>query len=338
MGELSAAAGGFFAGAGAGNPVLEWGIRAIHALQGGRPEVLTFLARAVTELGNPLAYIAIVAFAYWCADERRAFRAGLALFVSNGLNLALKSAIREPRPWVLEPGINLVTEPTFSFPSGHAQNAAAFWPALLAGTRRKGGTESRTAAALILAIPFLVGLSRVYLGAHYPTDVLVGWAIGALAAAVAVIAIPRALAAFKASEIPAIRAIRESFERRIAEEPRTLVTVRLVLAALGAFALNAIGGEDTSMGGALFGFAMGPALHGGEFRAAEGSVAKKGARSAIGLLVLGVLYFGLKALLPGEGTSWYRLARFARYALCGFWATGLAPYLFLKAGLSRSGR
>ncbi len=338
MSELTMAAqeavSGFFSG-GTGSSVLQWGLEAIRAFQGARPAVLTAVARLVSDAGSALAYIAIIAITHWCVDERRAFRAGIILFVSNGLNIGLKEWIREPRPYALDPSINLAWEPTLSFPSGHSQNAAAFWPALLAG---KAGKPRKAAIALFLAIPFLIGLSRVYLGVHYPTDVLGGWAVGALVAAAGLVAAPRLVRFARETPIQPIAGIRESYRARIIEAPRTAATFRLALAAMGAIALNALGGEDTSMGGILFGYAAGPALLSSDFRAAEGSVVKKAARLAVGLVGLAILYFGLKLAFPGEGTPLYRLARFVRYGLCGFWASGLAPYLFLKTGLSRSGR
>lgn len=346
MSELTMTAGTALAD-GTAPALLEWGLQVIRAFQGSRPALLTFLARAVTEIGNPLTYIFLTAFTYWCVDERRAFRAGVVLFVSNGLNIALKNGIHEPRPYAFDPSINLVWEPSFSFPSGHSQNAAAFWPVLIGVKPRfnegllraeKPKNGRNAGAVLFLCIPFLIGLSRVYLGVHYPTDVLGGWAIGAVIAAVGLLAVPRFLVFLGETDMPTIRALRESYRQRVAAVPRSAATARLALAALGAAALNALGGDDTSMGGALFGFAAGPALVPSLFRAAEGGTAKKGARLAAGLVGLGFLYFGLKVLLPGEGEPLYRLARFARYALCGFWTSGLAPWLFVRTGLSRSGQ
>lgn len=327
--------------------ILEWGLQAIRAFQGSRPALLTAAAKVVTNLGSSAAYIVITAFMYWCVNERRAFRAGLTLFISNGINIGLKGWIREPRPYTLDPTINLAWEPTFSFPSGHSQNAAAFWPALLgtipdtadAPKRSKGSrSHSRSAAAAFFALPFLIGLSRIYLGVHYPTDVLAGWAIGALIAAVSLLAVPRFINFLIETPLQPIAGLRTSYRNRAEVEPRTRTTLTLALAALGAVALNALGGDDTSMGGVLFGFAAGPTLFPVNFRAAEGTVIKKGARLAVGLLGLGLIYFGLKLLFPGEGSSLYRLARFARYGLCGFWASGLAPWLFVRTGLSRSGQ
>lgn len=318
--------------------VLEWGMDAIRLIQGNRPEALTAAAETVTNLGSPAAYIVLTAFFYWCVDERKAFRAGLVLFLSNGVNGALKTAFRVPRPFILDPTINLIGETGYSLPSGHSQNAAAFWPSLLLGAGRgalgrspAASGESRkiaagSAALAALALPLLIGMSRVYLGVHYPTDVLLGWLLGGIIAASAIKA--------------------EPFVRRLAANApaASSKTLPYALAAGGAVLLNALGGSDGSMGGVFFGFASGKAwldsMEGkaGRFSAAEGTPLRKGARLVLGLAVLAGLYLGLKALFPGPAAPSAALFRFVRYGACGFWAAGLAPFIFLKSGLSRSGR
>jgi undecaprenyl-diphosphatase len=93
------------------------------------------------------------------------------------LNILLKSYYERPRPTVV-PHLSDVRTP--SFPSGHSMLSAVVYLTLGAMLARL--VERRrlklyfVAVALLLA--FLVGVSRVYLGVHYPTDVLAGWAIG----------------------------------------------------------------------------------------------------------------------------------------------------------------
>src|SRR5579872_3140933 len=64
---------------------------------------------------------------------------------------------------------------TWSFPSGHALESAAVYWTIAACFALRG---RRFAAGLIATLPIITGLSRVYLGVHYPTDVLAGWAAG----------------------------------------------------------------------------------------------------------------------------------------------------------------
>ena len=87
----------------------------------------------------------------------------------------IKRLIARPRP-----GAGLIEALGYSFPSGHAAAAAAGWTAmaLILGllTDRWRARVGLAATAVLIAV--LVGLSRVYLGVHEPTDVLGGWALG----------------------------------------------------------------------------------------------------------------------------------------------------------------
>ena len=105
----------------------------------------------------------------------------LVLVASTGgwvLNSLLKELFQRPRPDVV-PHLREVM--TLSFPSGHAMTSAAVDLTLGALVMRVVGPRpSRESTAWRLAIswPALVGVSRVYLGVHYPTDVLAGWLVG----------------------------------------------------------------------------------------------------------------------------------------------------------------
>src|SRR5262249_3757044 len=72
-----------------------------------------------------------------------------------------------------------------AWPSGHAQNTAAVWGTFAALLRRPA------VSVLALVVIFLVGLSRLYLGLHWPVDVVSGWAIGAGIAVLAVLLVAR---------------------------------------------------------------------------------------------------------------------------------------------------
>lgn len=101
--------------------------------------------------------------------------AGLSTFT---LQSGLKAAFERPRP-ELWPRI-LAAPRDASFPSGHAVASATFYPlaALLVARRRSSGRAVAWGAAVALAL--FVGIGRLYLGVHWPSDVLAGWALGAL--------------------------------------------------------------------------------------------------------------------------------------------------------------
>jgi undecaprenyl-diphosphatase len=109
--------------------------------------------------------------------RRRGFRAmlffGAAGLGAWGLNTAVKLACARQRPRLWE---SVSPEQDFSFPSGHAMTTMAIALALVYLTPPRQRGWAALAAALIV-VP--IGVSRVYLGVHYPTDVLGGWCFGA---------------------------------------------------------------------------------------------------------------------------------------------------------------
>ena len=118
----------------------------------------------------PLDVLLVLALA-WRRRMREGLFAGIALSGSALLNLAAKHAYARARPdlWV-----SIAPETTYSFPSGHAMGSMTLGAVavLLAWrTRWRWPVAAVSAAAVVL-----VGLSRVYLGVHYPSDILAGWA------------------------------------------------------------------------------------------------------------------------------------------------------------------
>ncbi len=135
----------------------------------------------LTELGSTWAIIgvgALVLLAGVLGGRPRDGAAG-ALTIAIGA-LIIETAKRlfgRARPDVLEP---IIVEVGFSFPSGHAANATVAYGVLgILVARLPWPTAIRVAIELVLgAIVFGVGLSRVWLGVHYPTDVVAGWLLG----------------------------------------------------------------------------------------------------------------------------------------------------------------
>lgn len=144
---------------------------------------LDMLFRLSHEIGT-LRFCAVLVLAatawHGLRGERREALAwlgvGLATLI---LFLSLKPAFARPRP---ELWPRLVGDTGFSFPSGHALASATFYPLLAWVTLRL----RRAAFALVgIGLPLFIGFGRLYLGVHWPTDVLAGWALGAAQAAAA---------------------------------------------------------------------------------------------------------------------------------------------------------
>ena len=144
-----------------------------------RAEWLDPLMVVYTALGNGgLAFIVLAILLLLFRKTRRA-GASAAIALAAGAvctNLIFKPLVSRPRPWIaMEGWETLVTSSDMhSFPSGHTTAAFAFAVALCAVLPQKWAK----AAALIAAA--LMGFSRLYVGAHFPTDVLAGAVVGVL--------------------------------------------------------------------------------------------------------------------------------------------------------------
>jgi len=132
----------------------------------------TPIMKFFTWLGYPQAYMILIAVIYWSVDRKLGLRLAIFLPVVASLNSILKQAIHAPRPYWFDPGIKAIhVSNGFGMPSGHAQ-ASTVW--LYAAALMKRGWFW----ALAICIVFLIGLSRVYLGVHFSSQVLIGWVIG----------------------------------------------------------------------------------------------------------------------------------------------------------------
>lgn len=134
-----------------------------------------------TTLGNAGALFIAAAVLMLCFQKTR--KAGVAALLAMGIgfvctNLILKNLVARPRPWLDVAGlIALVAEhDPNSFPSGHTTAAFAF-----AGAVRFAPTE-KWLKRIALVAALLMGFSRLYVGVHYPSDVLVGVLVGLLSA------------------------------------------------------------------------------------------------------------------------------------------------------------
>lgn len=149
-------------------PLLNWA----HALHAPR---LDWFFLLVSALGYGWGVVpvdaALIAVLAWLRRRREGLFAGIAIIGSALLNLGTKRLFSRERPALWE---SIAPEPTWSFPSGHAMGSMTL---VLVAVLMAWPTRWRW-LVLAVGIPFalLVGFSRVYLGVHFPSDILAGWA------------------------------------------------------------------------------------------------------------------------------------------------------------------
>jgi undecaprenyl-diphosphatase len=139
--------------------------------------------KLVTQLGSTEAVAAVAVVVLLVLALRGNPRWGLASAVTIGiaslLNAGFKRWIERARPDLLDP---LVVERGFSFPSGHSMLGATAWGIVAVVIMRSDLPPAikRLGVGACVALVTLIGLSRIYLGVHYPSDVLAGWTAGAV--------------------------------------------------------------------------------------------------------------------------------------------------------------
>jgi hypothetical protein len=226
-----------------------------------------------------------------------------------------------------------VTETSFGVPSGHAQNAAAIWGLLAASVRAWG---LRVALVALIA---LIGWSRFFLGVHFLEDLWVGWTVGIVLLALFLLLEGRIARWWLGLTTPD-RMLAAVVTSLAIVAPAMLLAGRLVdvsfpwpglpdpIVATGA-------SHVVTPAATLAGFGIGLALlleRGGFDH--RGPIGQRTLRVLVGLVGVVVLWQGLGAVFPGGEDPFALLLRYVRYALVGAWVGGIAPLLFVRAGLA----
>ena len=162
--------------------VLEGGLMHLDAaayrliVEGARSSWLTPIMEGFSALATPVVLVTLLlAIAAFAPGRRPGLCCALNLVLVAGLNVVLKLIVQRPRP----EGFRLAEVGGFSFPSGHSMAAMAFFGLLVWLVwhyERDRGKRWFLCAALSL-VAVMVGVSRVYLGVHYASDVVAGFCV-----------------------------------------------------------------------------------------------------------------------------------------------------------------
>ncbi|MBQ2938118.1 MAG: phosphatase PAP2 family protein [Clostridia bacterium] len=145
-------------------------------VQNMRNNILTNIFKFVTNLGGAYFLIAIsILSLIFVKNKKISFAICINLVLVTILNLLLKNIVERPRPI----GYRLIDETGYSFPSGHSMISCAFYGLIIYFIWKNiKNNKVRNASCVLLGILILlIGISRIYLGVHYATDVLGGFLI-----------------------------------------------------------------------------------------------------------------------------------------------------------------
>jgi membrane-associated phospholipid phosphatase len=262
---------------------------------------------AFSFMGNETFYVIFIPVIYWCFDKKLSIRIGGAFLMSVIFNNSIKDLFQNPRPsaQALLEGIRdlhtqYVPHDSPGFPSGHAQNAVAFWGSFAYYLKNR--------YALVISIMFivLISYSRLYLAVHFLGDVLGGLVFGIL---------------FLAGYIAFIRYIEK---RSDFVSPLVFIAISLVIPFVLMLVLPVY--DISKPLGVISGFLTGYILEKDRISFnPDNSLLPQITKLLIGFAGILLIKEGLPVFLP-KGPS----SDFLRYWLLGIWITFFAPYVFMR--------
>lgn len=289
--------------------VLNWGLELIIIIQKARSPFLDRFFLAVTSLGSDFFYLLILPLLYWCVDKKQSLRIFFLFMFSSWLNSISKDYLNQPRPYNLDQRVKVGNTGGPGLPSGHAQGTLVLWGYLALWARRRWFT------AFCVTLIILVAFSRLYLGVHFPTDILGGWLLGLL------LLLPfNALADRLEPKIAAL-----SFRQKLAMG--TAIPILMSLVVPSKWSVSPMGISS--------GFILAIMLETKHLDTAmAGSLLKGLGRYIVGITGLSIIYLGIKQFIPRDSSLYLPLV-FVQYYMMGLWIGLAAPYLFRKLGLEK---
>jgi membrane-associated phospholipid phosphatase len=296
-------------------------------------------------LGTEEFFMIFLPLIFWSIDIVLGIRIGFILLLSSGINHTLKIFFHTPRPYWIDPNVKaLAVESSYGLPSGHAQIAAGLWG--LVGYQIHKKSAVITAVVLI----FLIGLSRLYLGVHFLTDVLLGWLLGGLTLWLYLRIEPHFITWVK----------KLNFQNRVIWSVASSLIILVVFLMpnwfmtgwqppnewqvnAGAYLaagtlLDPLNTQGVySIAGTWLGITLGIAWMYSRQNGyvIEGSYTQKTVRYLVGVAGLLAIRFGLKMIFPGDLNLLGDIFRIIRYTMMGLWISVFAPLIFMRIGLAK---
>ena len=162
----------------------DWEVQLMVLLQSHANSFFTAAATFFTLFGEEYLVILVLGILYWCIDKEVGRRVSRALSGTMVFGALIKGLVQRRRPYMDNSEVKCIraAHPDedimsplaqgFSMPSLHASMSVSVYGSLAHETKK------RPLIALGILLPLFIGISRVYLGVHYPTDVLSGWILG----------------------------------------------------------------------------------------------------------------------------------------------------------------
>jgi len=284
--------------------ILKWQIELIVIIQKIHNPLLDHFFQVLSWMGTEPFYILLFSFLFWCIDTELGYKVALIYLFSTYINENIKYLLQQPRPFDLYPDLKLSEAEGYGFPSGHAQSSTVIW-ITLAWFKRK---IYLWLMAFILIL--IIGFSRIYLGLHFPTDVLGGWITGII---------------IIFSGMILIKPLKNIFKKL---SPQQFVLLSLVLCIV-LFFLNPVR-QNASVAGTMAGVLTGIAYRGKHHFTSKDPWKYRILRLTTGVIITSIIYLTCKLLLEGFPVF---LNYFPRYYILGLWITAGAPELFYFLGL-----
>lgn len=286
------------------------GLDIVIWLQDNGNGIFDLLAKTLHFCGRSTFFLLVLTLLYWSVNKRLGLRLLFALLVGTLFNTVLKELIQDPRPFQLHPDQveALVEQDGFGFPSGHVNSTIVVWgtAALYFG--------KRWAYWAVAGLALVMGWARMYLGVHYPQDVVGGAVFGLLT--LWLIGPMWRGASWFGSHTPLRSQIAGVF-----------------LAGFVALVFTYDNPDGIAAAGTVWGVGFGLLVETRTIRfTSEGSTQQRILRYGIGMVLVGALYAGLGALIEDADVLW----TVPRLLVVGFVIVAGWPYLAQHLGLAHS--